>query len=748
MTKQKIAILGGGVSAMTSAFYLTQQANWQDKYDITVYQQGWRLGGKGASGRNAQLGERIEEHGLHVWFGAYVNSFKTIEAVYDQLARPAGVPLATWQDAFKPHSFVVLQELIEEQWDTWSIDFPQIPGNPANGTLEFHFWEIVQFVYVWLKKFIDDLEYKGKLLKKSSKVAVYEDDHEGLLTHFYEQIKDKVDDIADEFAEFKDDVEESLAQISDHIRVSSLQVGQFLQKRVDDKELNNSKHHSALAFLLRKMKKWLVNEFDDLLEDHDDIRRIYICVDLGLAILTGLLDDKVYKKGFGVLNQYDFRQWLLKSGANDKYSVHSAPVRGFYDLVFAYEDGNFDQPNVEAGVACLAMLRIALCYRGGVMWKMQAGMGDTIFSPMYELLSRQGVKFEFFNQVTELVPGKDLLQQDCIEQINLVQQVTLINPDKEYVPLVDVKGLACWPSAPLLAQIDPSQAALITEHNINLEAFWSTWPHVYQAAFDQPLPTKTLQRGVDFDEVIFGISVGGLPHVAAKLLDIDVALKQTSEQVKTVATQAFQLWLDVPLQQLGWTDIPDSGEEPILSGFSEPFDTWASMDQLICRETWSPELEPKNVAYFCSALPMDNYPPQSQTDFPDICTDKVKDNAIFKLKNQMFELWPDVASEGEFEWQHLIDPQNRSGEARFDSQYWRANVDPSERYVLSVTGSSAYRLDTDGSIFQNLYLTGDWIKTGVNAGCVEAAVMAGMQTSRAISGYPTHIDGENGFDPD
>ena len=93
MSKQKIAVLGGGVSAMTAAVYLTEQDDWQSRYDITVYQQGWRLGGKGASGRNSQFGERIEEHGLHVWFGAYVNSFKTIEKVYQQLDRVMRLPL-------------------------------------------------------------------------------------------------------------------------------------------------------------------------------------------------------------------------------------------------------------------------------------------------------------------------------------------------------------------------------------------------------------------------------------------------------------------------------------------------------------------------------------------------------------------------------------------------------------------------------------------------------------------------------
>ena len=64
---------------------------------------------------------------------------------------------------------------------------------------------------------------------------------------------------------------------------------------------------------------------------------------------------------------------------------------------------------------------------------------------------------------------------------------------------------------------------------------------------------------------------------------------------------------------------------------------------------------------------------------------------------------------------------------------------------MSVVGSTRYRLASDQSGFANLFLTGDWIRTGLNAGCVEAAVMAGMQASRAISGYPVMIQGETDF---
>ena len=49
---QKIAILGGGIGALATAAEITSDPGWQDNYDITIYQLGWRLGGKGASGRN------------------------------------------------------------------------------------------------------------------------------------------------------------------------------------------------------------------------------------------------------------------------------------------------------------------------------------------------------------------------------------------------------------------------------------------------------------------------------------------------------------------------------------------------------------------------------------------------------------------------------------------------------------------------------------------------------------------------
>jgi len=210
-----------------------------------------------------------------------------------------------------------------------------------------------------------------------------------------------------------------------------------------------------------------------------------------------------------------------------------------------------------------------------------------------------------------------------------------------------------------------------------------------------------------------------------------------------VATQAYQVWLNKDLRQMGWTYQP-KGQQPVLSAFTEPYDTWAPMDQLLAHEDWPAGLEPKNVSYFCSAFPVDAYPPVTDTDFPARCAERAKQGALHQLSTQIAALWPEARGVA-FPWQWLIDAKEGSGPARFDSQYWRANVDPSERYVMSVVGSTQYRLATQQSGFANLFLTGDWIRTGLNAGCVEAAVMAGMQTSRAMTGYPAVIQGEKDF---
>jgi hypothetical protein len=48
---------------------------------------------------------------------------------------------------------------------------------------------------------------------------------------------------------------------------------------------------------------------------------------------------------------------------------------------------------------------------------------------------------------------------------------------------------------------------------------------------------------------------------------------------------------------------------------------------------------------------------------------------------------------------------------------------------------TAWRVKPDAKPAGNLYLAGDWTLNGLNAGCVEAAVMSSMQAARAISAH-------------
>ena len=82
----------------------------------------------------------------------------------------------------------------------------------------------------------------------------------------------------------------------------------------------------------------------------------------------------------------------------------------------------------------------------------------------------------------------------------------------------------------------------------------------------------------------------------------------------------------------------------------------------------------------------------------------------------------------------------RPDEARFASQFWTANVNPSDRYALSLPGSSAYRISPLDHTYDNLTIAGDWTDCGFNVGCVEAAVMSGRLAAHAISRLPALED--------
>ena len=85
---KRVAILGGGMAALTTALELTDTPGLRSQHEVTIYQMGWRVGGKCASGRDA--GGRVLEHGIHLFGGGYYNALPMLQDVYDELACTGG----------------------------------------------------------------------------------------------------------------------------------------------------------------------------------------------------------------------------------------------------------------------------------------------------------------------------------------------------------------------------------------------------------------------------------------------------------------------------------------------------------------------------------------------------------------------------------------------------------------------------------------------------------------------------------
>jgi uncharacterized protein with NAD-binding domain and iron-sulfur cluster len=702
--RKKIVILGGGVGAMTAAFELTEPADWKDRYDITVYQLGWRLGGKGASGRNRDSHDRIEEHGLHIWFGFYDNGFDLIQRCYDALGRPAGAPLARWDDAFKPQSYVVLEEHLGDSWAHWPLSFPTNPQQPGLGPRPGG-WDYVSRLLEMLHEHFERSPYARAPIAAAPGPGPER-------PPWFDRLLARIG--ADATALHAGSERHFLAHAVQHARLLPSEPG-----------VHTAEDHQMLLWLLEQFLEWLLRTLEPDIK-HDVARRLWIVLDLGITTVRGLLKDGILFHGFDSVDDENIKDWYAKHGATP-LTLQSPLIWALYDMAFGFRNGDTRQPDMAAGTVLRATLRMLLFYRGAYMWKMQAGMGDTIFGPLYEVLECRGVKFEFFHRVTGLHPSDD---GASVERISLRRQVHLKNG--KYDPLYDVNGLPCWPSEPLYDQIKEGED--LKARRINLESYWTDW---------QDVEARSLSKDVDFDVVVLGISLGALPTVCSDLIAAQPAWRAMVDDVLTIRTQAFQLWLSPSLEGLGWRD-----PSPVMTTYVEPLDTWADMSHLIERETWPVGQAPGNIAYFCGPMEDSEQPPYfTDPDFPGRMADVAKANALDFVRQNIGHLWPKAVQDktGGLKWELLVDPSGAQGRARFDSQFWHANIDPTERYVLSVHGSTQSRLRGYQSGFDNLYLAGDWTRTGLDCGCVEAAVMSGKQASRAICGFPKEVPGETDF---
>jgi uncharacterized protein with NAD-binding domain and iron-sulfur cluster len=465
-----------------------------------------------------------------------------------------------------------------------------------------------------------------------------------------------------------------------------------------------------------------------------ELSLLWQAIDLSLTSMLGIIRFGLMSdpRGFDSINEYDFREWLRMNGAAHE-TINSPLVRAFYDLAFAYENGDYNRPGQGAGVALRGAMRMLLSYRGSMVWKMNAGMGDIVFAPMYEVLKKRGVSFEFFHRLENIrladatfcEPG----QRQYVTALDFDIQAE-IKDGNEYQPLIDVDGLPCWPAAADYDQL--INGAEIARESWCFESQWER----------RKINTRTLRVIEDFDFVILAVGGGCLPYVCKEILATNQQWREMVQQVKTVETQAFQLWLNEDLEALGWDHPP-----AVLCGFVQPFDSFADMRQLIFEEKWP--TPPRAIVYFLSTL-QDSKSTYSRKNrnYASRKVQQVRRNAITFLKTDIGKIWPKaVSADGNFRWELLKDSAEASGsngpelnQKRFNTQFWRANVEPSDRYIISLPGSQKYRISPLDNTYDNLTVAGDWTSNGMDCGCVEAAVISGRLAAHALSSMPALKD--------
>lgn len=675
---EKIAILGGGVSALAAAYEIVKRSNPTD-YDIWIYQQGWRLGGKLATGRNYKLHDRIEEHGIHVLFGSYENAFFTLRRVFDDLG------INDWQDLFDNRSTFTAMERVGRRWVPWHIHLK--PIDQDNG---------------------------------SSNPSLPGD--ELFLNRDGRAIPSLVDDL----------MAWAIANVIEHV-ASSTPVGAWLLRQVqryfegalaaaslDDMEELLAAGLQVLGRLVRitGLMTWLPG----VAGKHDRARRLWIALELSTTIALGVLKAGQRNETFEDMNDLDLREWLdanaVTGGRISDMTRNSSVLNMIYELVFAYEGGDVSRPRIAAGTGLRAVLRLFLDYRGHFVWAMRDG-SETIITHLYKVLVEYGVGFEFFHRVDELVASGD-----NISEIRMTQQAK--PRGGFYEPLSDT-ARGGWPATPKYDDLEPGTG--LDNGGEFTPPLVGKDPE-YDETAARAADNVTIRAGTDFDRVIVALPPKELAVVA------NFQQRKWQDMLATMGTAttaAAQLWLTKDAAELGFDVQADA---PTVGTYAHDFPDWIDLSITLQAEDW-PGDGPVAVAYLVGTI---RNPVGVRNPAREVAD--VKEMVRKWLINHTKVIWPH-AHRGGFDWNVLYDPENRQGPARLDAQFFRMNVDRAEQYTLSLPGSMKHRLKAGEAPYDNLVLCGDWTLNGLDVGAVEAAVMSGRQAAREVLGQDFLVYGEH-----
>ena len=741
MAKKKIAILGAGMAGLSAAYQLTKTPELRALHEVTVYQMGWRLGGKAASGRDS-LGRNLE-HGLHVWFGCYENVFQMIQEIYAIRTPPPNCPLQHWTDVARPQVYTPIGVETNGTWAYFPLTWPTNDGTPGDGKLNMTPAEALQTLW---NLFLIAIRNLGAALTTldgdrpaaaapSSAPPPAAAQAPTPLAAAFAAATSAVSRLAgSEIARAKALIDSSHAVTLpfDHLVEAASLWNKSLIGTAASRDAAQVEQLLGLLAQSRAAFEVVADSVPPAFAATDSafglkLRMFRELFDIFQAGVRGYYADLIGPdEPYESLDNWDFRAWLIHHGANPDIVATSTVVRIVYDTLFQYADGDGARPSYAAGTALGVIVRLIGTYKGAMMWDIQAGMGEAAVAPLYEVLLANDVKFQFFCRVTQLELSAD---KKSINRIRLARQAATLAG--AYRPTYPVCNLTCWPSEPFWDQLKDGPA--MQAAGVNFESHWCNWPTV----------EEVLAVGTHFDTVVLAISMGAYkplnaePGMCDDLIAQGGAFANFVNKIGIVPTQGLQLWCDQTTEELGWT----TGKAATVSG-PEYLNIWADMTQVLAVEPWTGYPKPKSLHYLCGTYKTTIYmQPSTNIGVPAAAQADLRTQALGWLNTSSVALWPIADNGTNFNFNVLTDVNGGTGVARFDAQFLRANVDPTECCVLSAAGTTQYRLHPDQSGFTNLILAGEATRHGFNTTAIEGAVMSGMAASRAICGQPATIVG-------
>ncbi len=704
--RQRVAIIGGGISGLATAWALSSDEELRQRYDVTIYQMGHRLGGKLASGRNLDHHGRNEEHGLHVWFGFYQNTFRLARELWEEWERPDDCPFEDLWDVVRPQQTGTYGYRDPEAFELMSRWFPYSGERP--GFNESVFGQPLSLMGGGIDVIRVLSIYFTEMLERTPPRT---------LLRFVAALRNIV-------ASPGGDATKPRALLDAVIRKMS-----ELLARLYGREDHATKHALAL-----QLNGWLTMLHLSLAplwrrsQSNRRTRHLVYTLDGLLALLRGLADPRweIYVDGdLDRVSHLDFREWLLASGARDETLRHSVLIDATYDSAFQFVDGDVSRPSFEAGTALRYFLRL-MTGHGAVAWMLNVGMGEAFIAPLYEVLRNRGVQIELFHKLTAMELSED---GGSVSRLRFERQAEVVAGS--YDPLITANGFRCWTTEPDWSQLRGGDD--LRDRGVDFESRWSS-------------PTNgaevELHAGRDFDHVVSALPLGVIASTekdetpCADWVASQPTLRALLAHVNLVPTVAAQIWLRPSMEELGWP--PDSAA---TVGWAQPYSIWADMSPVVAHEAW-PAGGPRASLYLCGVWRTDAH----RTSSSERDTKRREEARAFaRLRDQLEEVGTQLDRRGpdSFDWSLLYDADDREGAERVLGQFVRVNVEPSDLCDSAVPGTARLRPYAHQSGLDNLALAGTWCRTSVNTTAVEAAVMSGLAAARALGVEGLQIVGED-----